>query len=312
MIGSFKKQEISSKFTLSSLFANRYDEKKLLPTWIKKYYLYQNLYYYNKPIKPHLMKKLFISILTILCSGISFAQTTATDFTTNDCAGVSHTLFSELDAGKIIVAAFVMPCGSCSAPSLAAYNAVQSYAVSNPNTVYFYLVDDAANTTCASLTSWGNNNAMPLATKFSDAAFSMDDYGTPGMPKIIVLGGANHGIVYNQNSGVSTVGVQTAINGLLSLGTPLINEIGSLNLKVIPNPVVSDFQINYSIEKNTDVLIELFSLAGESLFQVIEKNQSSGNHSINLANKISLKNGMYVIKLTTDNHSQSINFIVEK
>ena len=101
------------------------------------------------------MKKLSIAILTILCSGISFAQTTATDFTTNDCAGVSHTLFSELDAGKIIVAAFVMPCGSCSAPSLAAYNAVQSYAISNPNTVYFYLVDDAANTTCASLTSWG-------------------------------------------------------------------------------------------------------------------------------------------------------------
>ena len=258
------------------------------------------------------MKKLSISILTILCSGISFAQTTATDFTTNDCAGVSHTLFSELDAGKIIVAAFVMPCGSCSAPSLAAYNAVQSYAVSNPNTVYFYLVDDAANTTCASLTSWGNNNAMPLATKFSDAAFNMDDYGTPGMPKIIVLGGANHGIVYNQNSGVSTIGVQTAINGLLSLGTPAINEIGSLHLKVIPNPVVSDFQIDYSIEKNSDVLIELFSLAGESLLQVTEKNQSIGNHSINLTNKISLKNGMYVIKFTTDNHSQSINFIVEK
>lgn len=258
------------------------------------------------------MKKISIAILTLLCSGISFAQTTATDFTTNDCVGVSHTLFTELDAGKIIVAAFVMPCGSCSAPSLAAYNAVQSYAVSNPNTVYFYLVDDAANTTCASLTSWGNSNAMPLATKFSDAAFNMDDYGTPGMPKIVVLGGANHGIVYNQNSGVSTIGVQTAINGLLSLGTPVINEIGSLNLKVIPNPVVSDFQIDYSIEKNTDVLIELFSLAGESLFQAKEENQSSGNHSINLANKISLKNGMYVIKLTTDNHSQSINFIVEK
>ena len=258
------------------------------------------------------MKKLSLAILTILCNGISFAQTTATDFTTNDCAGVSHTLFSELDAGKIIVAAFVMPCGSCSAPSLAAYNAVQSYAVSNPNTVYFYLVDDAANTSCANLTNWGNSSAMPLATKFSDIAFNMDDYGTPGMPKIVVLGGANHEIVYNQNSGVSTIGVQTAINGLLSLGAPVINETGSLNLKVIPNPVVSDFQIDYSIEKNSDVLIELFSLAGEALLQVTEKNQSSGNHSISLANKISLKNGMYVIKFTTYNHSQSINFIVER
>jgi len=258
------------------------------------------------------MKKLYISILTVLCGSISYAQTTATDFTANDCNGTSHTLFSELDAGKIIVAAFVMPCGSCSAPSLAAYNAVQSFAASHPNTVYFYLVDDEANTTCSNLTSWGNTNSMPLATKFSDLAFNMADYGTPGMPKIVVLGGANHGIVYNKNSGVSTIGVQNAINGLLSLSTPVINEIGSLNLKVIPNPVVSDFQIDYSLEKNSDVLIELFSLAGESLLQVNEKNQSSGNHSISLANKISLKNGMYVIKFTTDKHSQSINFIVEK
>ena len=199
------------------------------------------------------MKKLYISILTVLCGSISYAQTTATDFTANDCNGTSHTLFSELDAGKIIVAAFVMPCGSCSAPSLAAYNAVQSFAASHPNTVYFYLVDDEANTTCSNLTSWGNTNSMPLATKFSDLAFNMADYGTPGMPKIVVLGGANHGIVYNKNSGVSTVGVQNAINGLLSLSTPVINEIGSLNLKVIPNPVVSDFQIDYSLEKNSDV-----------------------------------------------------------
>ena len=30
------------------------------------------------------MKKLFVAILTILCSSISFAQTTATDFTTDN------------------------------------------------------------------------------------------------------------------------------------------------------------------------------------------------------------------------------------
>ena len=30
------------------------------------------------------MKKLFLAILTILCNGKSFAQTTATDFTTDN------------------------------------------------------------------------------------------------------------------------------------------------------------------------------------------------------------------------------------
>ena len=42
---------------------------------------------------------------------------------------------------------------------------------------------------------------------------------------------------------------------------------------------------------------------GNALFELKETNQSIGNHSINLTNKVSLKNGMYVIKFTTDNIS---------
>ena len=57
------------------------------------------------------MKKIVFSAIWLVTASFTFAQT-ATDFTANDCAGTSHHLFAELDAGKIIVAAFVMPCGS--------------------------------------------------------------------------------------------------------------------------------------------------------------------------------------------------------
>lgn len=257
------------------------------------------------------MKKSIFTIGCILATSLLSAQTTATDFTANDCSGTSHHLFAEMDAGKIIVAAFVMPCGGCAPNSIAAYNAVQSYASSNPNTVYFYLVDDYANTSCNTLTSWGNSNSMPNATKFSNSSFSMGDYGTAGMPKIVVMGGANHEIVYNKNSGVSTSGVQAAINSLLSASVNEIKENTPFSLKVIPNPGNGVFNLEYSVQNNSDVVIELFTVSGKLIKMIEEKNVQSGSHSVLFDSSNNLETGSYFVKVTSNNETQTINVIVE-
>ena len=107
------------------------------------------------------MKKYILkSLLVLFVANVSFAQTTATDFTTNDCNGVSHNLFNELDNGDVIVIAWVMPCSPCATYSLPAYSAVQSFASSHPGRVHFYMADDYANTSCTSLSSCGNNYNM--------------------------------------------------------------------------------------------------------------------------------------------------------
>lgn len=259
------------------------------------------------------MKKLLFTALTILfVSGFSYSQTTATDFTVNDCVGNSHNLFTELDAGKIIVIAWVMPCGSCTAPSLAAYNAVQSYAVSNPNQVYFYLVDDYANTSCATLTSWGNTNSMPNAVKFSNAAISMSDYGTAGMPKIVVLGGADHAIAYNQNSGVTTANVQQAINSLLTADVEEISSESTFKLSIVPNPVSDKFNVNFTLLESSTVTIELIGTDGKIIQKSVLKNQSSGNYTEQISIETELQNGIYFLKLKTEKFTESIKFIVER
>lgn len=261
------------------------------------------------------MKQVILSVFaSFLVYNVTYSQTTATDFTVNDCVGTSHNLFSELDAGKIIVIAWVMPCGSCGAPALSAYNAVQSYTSSNPGTVLFYLVDDYANTSCSTLTSWANNNSMPNATKFSNSAISMSDYGADGMPKIVVLGGANHGIAYNQNSGVTTSGVQSVINNLLASSVS-INEIentNNFNLKVMPNPVKGNTSIEYTLDNASSVQLEIFSVTGELVYETKENNQVSGNHKLTIEENSKLNNGMYILKLTTSSKTESINFVVEK
>ncbi len=257
------------------------------------------------------MKKRVILGISILTASLTFAQT-ATDFTTDDCAGTSHHLFAELDAGKIVVAAFVMPCGGCASPSLQAYNAVQSYATSNPGTVVFYLVDDEANTSCATLSSWGNSSSMPLATSFSSTSFVMSQYGTPGMPKIIVMGGSNHAVTYNQNSGVTTAGVKSAVDALLaSASVSEISKTNNFNLKVTPNPVVKELNYSYSLDKSSSVNVEVFSVTGELMYTTTSMNQNAGDYNLTIGEDLKLVNGMYILKMTSDSKIETINFIVE-
>jgi len=259
------------------------------------------------------MKKILFTILTVLfVQGFSNAQTTATDFTANDCVGSVHNLFSELDAGKIIVIAWVMPCGTCAPPSIAAYNAVQSYAVSNPNRVHFYLVDDYANTSCATLTSWGNNNSMPNAVKFSSAEISMNNYGAAGMPKIIVLGGTNHTVAYNQNSGVTTANVQQAINSLFSADILELSSESSFDLSVSPNPVSDKFNVNFTLFEYSTVTIELIGMDGKIIQKSVLKDLSSGNYTEQILFENELKNGIYFLQLKTDKFTESVKFIVER
>ena len=53
------------------------------------------------------MRKYILQLFLIfLIVDFSFAQTTATDFTTNDCDGVSHHLFEELDNGDVIESSY--------------------------------------------------------------------------------------------------------------------------------------------------------------------------------------------------------------
>src|SRR5438067_299698 len=59
------------------------------------------------------MKKILLFVSFLLINGITFGQTTATDFTATDCNSASQSLFTELNAGKIVVLIWVMPCSVC-------------------------------------------------------------------------------------------------------------------------------------------------------------------------------------------------------
>ena len=251
------------------------------------------------------MKKPILTILAILTTlGFGYAQTTATNFTTDDCDGISHSLFDELDNGNVIVIAWVMPCAPCAINALPAYSAVQSFASSHPGKVHFYLVDDFANTACATLTNWGNSNGMPLNTTFSSSDISMSDYGTNGMPKVAVLGGSDHTIFLNNNdAAIKFIGVQGAINDALNATLGIEQaESSHFQLLTFPNPVNNILNVINTKVHSEKITYRIIDVLGKTVIQ--DKKLTT---SIDVS---SLNNGNYFLKVSSETSSESIPFVV--
>jgi hypothetical protein len=259
------------------------------------------------------MKKiLLINALFCFSVGIVCAQTTATDFTTDDCNGVTHNLFNDLDAGNVIVIGWVMPCGPCATYTIPAYSAVQSFATSHPGRVHFYLVDDYANTTCATLINWGNTNNMPLNTTFSSADIDMYDYGTAGMPKVAVLGGIDHTVYYNtNNSQINFNGVQTAITNALSAPLAVEQSVNNeFEILSYPNPVNNVLNVSYTNIKSAIINFTIVDVLGKVVLSIEEDASYLKGEATKSINISALNNGNYFLKISSAGIVESIPFIV--
>ncbi|HJW29505.1 MAG TPA: hypothetical protein VJ508_09690, partial [Saprospiraceae bacterium] len=182
------------------------------------------------------MKK--FSLLFCISFGflLSKAQV-ATDFTATDCNGNSHTLFDELNAGKVIVITWVMPCGECVAGALTAYNITQSFEADFPGRVKMYISDDYANTPCSSLNAWCTTYGLARAIKFSDSAIRMSDYGFSGMPKTVAIA-PDRTVIFNENYTVDADSLQSVIETALT--TTSVKSLPAFisTPSVYPNPAI--------------------------------------------------------------------------
>jgi len=257
------------------------------------------------------MKKILL-LGSILFNSLLAQSQTATNFNCNDCAGNNHDLFSELNSGKVIVIAWVMPCASCISGALAAQSACQGFATSNPGEVFFYCSDDLANTSCATLSNWCATNGMSSATKFSNAAVNMTSYGAAGMPKVVVLGGTSHTLYYNQNdAGISQPGIQAAISAALAANANGIKENNGLALSVniYPNPSQASSTLSVTLENDKKLNIEVQDLLGHRILEVFKGDLSKGTHNLVLTTS-ELPNGSYLLTCTDGANTKKIKFSV--
>ncbi len=250
------------------------------------------------------MKKLLLLPAACLLLSAASAQN-AVNFNVADCNSTTHDLFTELDAGKVIVICWVMPCASCIAPASTDANTVQGYATSDPGRVKFYMVDDYANTNCATLASWASANSITADAMFSNSNIKMSDYGAAGMPKTIVVGGSTHAVFYNQNGTVSVSALQSAINNALAVNVGIADKnLPVLAMNVSPNPSAVDSKISYTLGKTTEVSLDVFNILGEKVKSVNIGLLAAGKQEYRLSTE-SLSEGVYFIKVTAGNATET-------
>ncbi len=259
------------------------------------------------------MKKLLLILsVTMLSIGVK-AQTTATDFTANDCNSVSHNLFNELNSGKVVILAWVMPCGSCVSACQMAWNIANSYSVSNPGQVVFYIADDFGTTSCMTLNNWITTNTITPTALFTNSVISMSDYGASGMPKVVVLAGAStHSVYYNQNNAsITSPAIQNAVtNALNDAGATGIKEVVSKNFgtKIQPNPVTNELNLLFNSKENSTMQIDIYNAIGQKV-KSVEVTTSNGINETTI-NVESLSNGNYFAKISNGKNEDVIKFII--
>jgi hypothetical protein len=260
------------------------------------------------------MKKLFlIPFLSIAIVANVIGQSVATDFTVTECSGMEYSLFSKLDQGKIVVLAWVMPCFSCIVDPVEAYAITLSYEESNPDMIDFIIVDDYANTSCGSLTSWVEQYAMDNALVIVNSAVSMDDYGVHGMPKIVLLAGLGHQVYYNENSSIQ--GFQAALDLAISENEGTVGLEDSsvqdyIEITSFPNPTNDFLNVSYYLHQSASVSIRIIDALGAQVLLDIKPGMKSSGKNEVLLNITSLKNGEYFLQISSEKGTTSSQFVV--
>lgn len=257
------------------------------------------------------MKKLLLFSLLGTAGFTAKSQTTATDFTVPDCNAVSHNLFTELNAGKVVVMVWVMPCSACEGPAKAAYNAVQSFASSHPGKVLYYLIDDYGDDPCTTLTGWVNSATIGDAANMAifentGNAIKMSDYGSNGMPKVVVAGGPAHTVYFNKNNNTANdeAGITAAIsNALVATG---IGEISNeIQFSIAPNPAGSEILIRYDAPVH-DVVIT--TIGG----QVVKKEVFTNGKMKPVVSLGDLAKGIYLVRVTDIDNRQGVGKFIRE
>jgi hypothetical protein len=206
-----------------------------------------------------------------------------------------------------------MPCATCAGPLLEVHNAVLGFAVSHPGVVEYWMTDDFANSSCVTIQDWCTTNGISNAKFFASAELDMLDYGSAGMPKVVVLGCTDHKVYYNKNNSPSGASVTSSVNYALDDLANACQPVGIAELEVtnmdvscFPNPASSVLNVTVGMVAPQAVVLEVIGLNGKvfSSVSVEDLNLLTDGVQIDVNN---LATGIYMLKVSSNDDT-----VVEK
>lgn len=236
-----------------------------------------------------------------LFAGTAFGQLIpAEDWTQTDCNGVEHNLFSELDAGEVVLMEIVMLDGCMPCINAAHYMApvIEYYNANYDNRINYYTFGFDDSYSCSQLIDWKTENSIICNAQFVEGEAIAANYGGMGMPTIIVAGRSSHVVCYNKFGfgPLDTANLANAFEYALGLTETLAIDNPEKSMQVYPNPVHD--VLHFDMNGTADISIK--NLAGVTIMQ-----QTGTNHiDVN-----SLPAGLYFYEINAATFSGSGNFI---
>lgn len=259
------------------------------------------------------MKKSILVSALVVCF-LSISAQTALQFNGLDCYDNPVDLFSDLDAGKAVVLHYYMPdCGMCP-PAAEKIQAMANHIMETyPGMIKGYAFPFQNSTDCDYSVSWVEDNDLPLYAPMDSGAAAVAYYGGFGMPTVVLLGGADHRVMFSTLSFVSSDTTEMADSILALFGavaTDIISFDPLRNLNVSPNPTNSEINLNVSTDASVEATVLITDLNGKCVFHSQEQFISGINQRrIDIQ---MLADGLYLIHVTTKNSTISTPLIVNK
>jgi hypothetical protein len=240
-----------------------------------------------------------LSIAMMFVFTISKAQTTAMPLSGLDCNGNYHSVFDDLDAGKAVILHFFMPsCGSCAPPAQKIQTMANRINTAHPGMVTAYAMPYNNTTTCAYTSTWCSSNGLSLYMPYDSGAVQVAHYGGFGMPTVVLLGGANHRVMFStlSFSTSDTLRMRDSILNLLNSATGIKDLPNTTNtFSVFPNPAKENISIQFELKEISSLLIDVTDITGKQLAIIAdEKITGIVTKQYNIT---SLPNGIYFVRL---------------
>lgn len=246
------------------------------------------------------MKSLLIIFPLLFITVFSNAQqTTAMDFTMDDCNGQIHNLYSELDSGNVVILEFFMlSCGSCiDAGDVLEVMHNDLNAQYGGNKVRFYHFGYSNGYNCTDIKNWVSTNGYS-STPFDSGAYQVAYYGGMGMPTIAVVAGSAHEVLFT-NVGFSTSDttiIASEIRSFLGSNSKIkkVNS-SSFSLATFPNPITENLTISFQTKESGILILELTNVMGQKIRDLTTEKIKAGSwkHSFSIDD---LANGNYFIR----------------
>ena len=148
---------------------------------------------------------------------------------------------------------------------------------------------------------------LRFSTVFSSSAISMSDYGSNGMPKVVVLG-CDAGVYYNQNDNqIDYNSVRSSIENALCSSTDFSEQItNTFSLSIFPNPTKGRLSISYVLDNSDRRRLEIVNVLGDILLRYDDNLYYSSGLNKETIDISGLNTGVYFLNFYSGSNFKSL------